>query len=179
MRPTPAFEDLLNEQLKAVPAGVHARPAPRTGTAASYGFFFMAGTEVVGTLTGDSPEQHPATAVAARRCTATAPSAWIPADLHASAVAGHEASPRAIRTSRVLSSRERQALGVLVELGARLDADFTFDQLRSAFRGLAMSYHPDRHTDRSDAAMADLARSFARAHEAYRVLALRCEPTRH
>ena len=52
------------------------------------------------------------------------------------------AKPRP-RPARALSATQRQALDLLNSLGAHLAADFTRDELRSAFRALARRYHPD------------------------------------
>jgi DnaJ-class molecular chaperone len=73
--------------------------------------------------------------------------------------------------ARVLSSREQRALDDLIALGAELPADFTFDELRSAFRTLARRYHPDRHAGCRAEDKARLAHLFARTRDAYRTLA--------
>ena len=46
---------------------------------------------------------------------------------------------------RTLTPEERFALDALNRRGAALSADFTAAELRSAYRTLARSYHPDRH----------------------------------
>ena len=78
---------------------------------------------------------------------------------------------------RVLSAREQDALRELVALGADLRADFTVRELRSAFRLLALRYHPDRHPHSSDAERARLARMFARLNVLHRQLAAAVEQT--
>jgi hypothetical protein len=79
-------------------------------------------------------------------------------------------APERLRTARILSAREQRALRGLVALGADLDAQFTADQLRRAFRILARRYHPDRHPDTDAAATARLARTFAEVVECHRCL---------
>jgi hypothetical protein len=54
----------------------------------------------------------------------------------------NHAKPRP-RPARALSASQRQALDLLNSLGAQLTADFTRDELRSAFRALARRFHPD------------------------------------
>lgn len=71
------------------------------------------------------------------------------------------------RPPRKLSMKQQEALDALIGLGARLDTEFTQDELRAAFRMLALRYHPDRHVSSSDAEKAHLALLFARAHNAY------------
>ncbi len=66
--------------------------------------------------------------------------------------------------------KQKDALDSLTTLGARLDADFTLEELRAAFRMLALHYHPDRHFTRSEAEQVVLAAQFARAHDAYEQL---------
>jgi hypothetical protein len=73
------------------------------------------------------------------------------------------APPPPRRPAPTLSPKQQQALDVLVGLGAGIDADFTDDDLRRAFRGLARRYHPDRHPASSDGEKARLSRLFAQA----------------
>ena len=73
--------------------------------------------------------------------------------------------------SRRLSATQQRALGRLQRLGAlALDASFTDDQLRRAFRFLAKKLHPDRHPAASAAERARLASSFVALCESYREL---------
>jgi hypothetical protein len=74
------------------------------------------------------------------------------------------------RPRRTLSARQDRALRSLVELGAPLDDAFTDAELRSAFRALAMRYHPDRHPGSSAADVSGLAARFAALTDAYREL---------
>ena len=69
-----------------------------------------------------------------------------------------------------MSARERSAVATFLQLGAELPDGFSGADLRRAFRRLALVYHPDRHGHASDAERAQLAASFGRAREAYRVL---------
>jgi hypothetical protein len=71
---------------------------------------------------------------------------------------------------RSLSSREQTALDQRIALGASVGADFTVDQLRSAFRALAPIYHPDRHPGSSESEKARLSMQFVQLHDAYREL---------
>ena len=72
--------------------------------------------------------------------------------------------------ARVLTARQQAALDHLVTLGARLDADFTTADLRSAFRQLARRYHPDRHHGGSAAEIARVTRVFATMSAHYQCL---------
>jgi hypothetical protein len=72
--------------------------------------------------------------------------------------------------ARALTAREQEALDHLVALGARLGADFTARELRSAFRELARRYHPDRHPAGSTAEIADVTRVFATMSAHYQSL---------
>jgi hypothetical protein len=75
-----------------------------------------------------------------------------------------------LRPSRTLTSRQRQALDAFVMLGARLTADSTTTELRSAFRLLVLAYHPDRHPAGSDAEKARLTRLVADLNEHHQQL---------
>jgi hypothetical protein len=71
------------------------------------------------------------------------------------------------RRPRRLSLRQRAALDTFVALGARIDEDFTREELRAEFRTLALRYHPDRHPGSSDREMAHLTTRFAQLTAAY------------
>jgi hypothetical protein len=71
------------------------------------------------------------------------------------------------RVARRLSPRQLRALDRLVELGAAISADFTAEELRSAYRGLARRYHPDHHPETSEIEKQRLARLFTQAHASY------------
>lgn len=71
------------------------------------------------------------------------------------------------RPRRVLSPTEQRALDRLVDLGATIDASFTAEELRSAFRALARRYHPDRHPKASATERARLSSLFAQLRQAY------------
>lgn len=83
------------------------------------------------------------------------------------------------RPRRKLSMKQKDALDALRTLGARLDADFTLEELRTAFRMLALRYHPDRHITSSDAEQALLAVLFAQARDAYEELTVMAPATFH
>jgi DnaJ-domain-containing protein 1 len=74
------------------------------------------------------------------------------------------------RPRRILSMKQQDALDTLLDLGARLDRDFTDDELRRTFRALAMRYHPDRHINADEQERTRLAVLFTRAHAAYEIL---------
>ena len=80
------------------------------------------------------------------------------------------AARRAGRSARSLTAHQRDALGVLRGLGARLQDDFDAAELRSSFRQLALSLHPDRHPGASAETRSQLGGRFARLCEAYRTL---------
>ena len=84
-------------------------------------------------------------------------------------------APMPARPARPLSDRQRQALTAFVELGARLTADYTAGELRSAYRRLAMEYHPDRHPGSTESQRARLTRILAdlNEHQRHLVAALR------
>ena len=71
---------------------------------------------------------------------------------------------------RRLSRQEREALDQLNTLGAAISPYFTAEELRSAFRALALTFHPDRHHRSTRAEAASLSRDFIALHEAYRTL---------
>jgi DnaJ-class molecular chaperone len=62
---------------------------------------------------------------------------------------------------------EQRALEYLVSLGARIEADFTEAELRTAFRMLAREYHPDRHPGSSEQQKDRLTALFRRLRQAY------------
>jgi hypothetical protein len=77
------------------------------------------------------------------------------------------APPRPARPRRTLSPRQQLAFDTIAALGGRLSVDFTRDELRATFRGLALRYHPDRHPGSSDRETARLAASFSQVTAAY------------
>jgi hypothetical protein len=80
------------------------------------------------------------------------------------------ALPLVPRVRHRLTLMEQRALDALIDLGASIAPDFTPTELRAAFRALAREYHPDRFPNASESDKARLARSFARARDAYQIL---------
>ena len=74
------------------------------------------------------------------------------------------------RRAPVLTSKQREALSVLRQLGAPLDDDFDRTQLKRAFRRLALMLHPDRHPGADPRHSKRLGASFALLCQAYRTL---------
>ena len=72
--------------------------------------------------------------------------------------------------ARRLTLVERNAVDEMVSLGASLDADFTADELRGAYRQLARRYHPDLHPTSTEREKARLSALFTRAHASYQIL---------
>jgi curved DNA-binding protein CbpA len=71
---------------------------------------------------------------------------------------------------------ERRAFNRLLDLGARLEPNFSAADLRREYRRLAHLYHPDRHNGGSDVEQGSLARAFAELTERYRSLRALVEP---
>lgn len=84
------------------------------------------------------------------------------------------AAPR--RADHTFSDDQRRAFNRLLDLGARLEANFSADDLRREYRRLAHLYHPDRHSGGSDVEQGSLARTFAELTERYRCLRALVEP---
>lgn len=78
--------------------------------------------------------------------------------------------PTFVPARRVLTVAEQRALDRLLLLGARLDDQFSADELRREYRKLALRLHPDRHATAPAADRATLAEAFARATASYRCL---------
>ena len=70
----------------------------------------------------------------------------------------------------VLTPRQRDALSVLRQLGARLDDHFDPVQLRKAYREMARALHPDRHPGANAQHRQRLNARFSALCEAYRAL---------
>jgi hypothetical protein len=79
-------------------------------------------------------------------------------------------APRPPRPRRILLPSQRRALDELISLGAKLEPDFTTTELRTAFRTLALEYHPDRHAGSSDLEKQRLSALFTRLRHAYDLL---------
>ena len=73
----------------------------------------------------------------------------------------------------------RQALEKFIWLGAAVGLDFSATELRSAFRVLALRYHPDRHPGIADVERARLGRIFAELSECHRQLVAVVAPIPH
>lgn len=177
-----AFDDLLDEKLATGP--IEAKPPVPfgpAGMATAYGFFFVDATR---TAVGSFSSRHELSAghrssdvVASvltgdRRFAGAVSAANVDARMHTATV--HSTPPSSVAPPpirRRLSLREQRAFDELEGLGGTLAVDFTFDELRSVFRSLARRYHPDRHSDSSTHDKARLAEQFARARDAYEVLA--------
>jgi hypothetical protein len=177
------FDELLQQKLSPPP--IDSRPAGTHGPAgmgAAYGFFFVEGSRSSGSLASASDVAMSAAAQAADGRSGDHPSPWSGPNrgrTHVHTTAGerlHEAfSAPGTGSPQVptLSLREQQAFDTLAALGAGLSPSFTSIELRSAFRQLARRYHPDRHIGCSDDDKSRLGHDFARARNAYRVLAER------
>ena len=181
----PVFEELLDDQLRNECGDARAMRGPaRGGTATAFGFFLGGAPDsVTGLPVNHAGRQRDAIVSCESRFAGAVSAPWTgvqvptPSPDKLSAFCHDRRSAR--REPRAMSARERQAFEDLVLLGARLGADFTFDELRSAFRALALTYHPDRHTQCSATKRAHFAGLFARAHDAYRVLARCAAGPRH
>ncbi len=75
------------------------------------------------------------------------------------------------RPARRLTAAQQRSLDAFVQFGARITQDFSGPELRSAFRGLARRYHPDRHPHASDSDKAALSRQFTAIASSYETLA--------
>jgi hypothetical protein len=78
---------------------------------------------------------------------------------------------RPVRPARPLTKRQRQALDAFIDLGADLTPGFTAGELRSAYRRLALKYHPDRHSASGAGEKVRLTRILADLNEHHRQLA--------
>jgi hypothetical protein len=174
--PQPVFEELLDEQLMdAQPGPVRgwtSGPSAPSGTASAYGFFFVAPALTAVPLPAYRAVLQPRAGIGVQVAEARNASATRTHRTSESPVSHQPSLPGASDrgTARMLSVRERGALMELQALGAGLTPDFTFDELRSAFRALAFEYHPDRHSARSLTERARCSQLFARARDAYHVL---------
>lgn len=79
------------------------------------------------------------------------------------------------RPDHAFPNDERRAFNRLLDLGARLEANFSADDLRREYRRLAQLYHPDRHSGGA-VEQGSLGRTFADLTERYRCLRAFVEP---
>lgn len=109
----------------------------------------------------------------ARQPTVTPRIPFTVAHPHAQQSAGFR-SPLARHSSgrplRQLAPRQQAALDAIVLLGAHLGTDFTLPELRSAYRVLARTFHPDRHVAASEQEKSRLAAVFTALADNYRCL---------
>jgi hypothetical protein len=166
MEPGTTFADMLDAATGAAPGDAAPvrervfRPEPVLG-------YFGCAAGIPAVPPRVSPQRFKVFAQAGR-CSASA-------GAHAGAVhaPAHSAYLRAERPVRVerprrrLTAAQQNAFDRLIALGAPLDAAFTADELRSAFRLLARRYHPDRHPGADAGERSRLAALFADAHRAY------------
>jgi hypothetical protein len=172
--PAIAFDDLLDEQLASVERAVTSQGwnAGPAGAGAAYGFFFAT-----------SPDRMELPAAAARNpLRATFGTVFTSSCLDEVVTARNVRGPQhetcasfeqqtLARSARALSAREREAMAVMELLGAPLTPAFTEDELRRAFRTLALAYHPDRHAAGGAQEQARLGELFTSARDAYETLA--------
>jgi hypothetical protein len=135
-------------------------------------------TEVLEQFVGQSGPGEPAVAGRWHPGIATRPLLW----LEATAIEPRRAAPSretadrpapltgTPRRPRVLSREQRAALDRFVALGARLHPSYTRRELRSAFRSLARTFHPDHHPAISASEKARLSLMFNDVRNAYDVL---------
>jgi hypothetical protein len=94
-----------------------------------------------------------------------------PAETPAAAAADRTTpASRPARPVRRLTIGQRRSLDALIGFGAAIHADFSAGQLRTAFRTLALQYHPDRHPFAGDSEKAALARHFSAITTSYETL---------
>ena len=77
---------------------------------------------------------------------------------------------RSPRRSTTLTKAQRDALGVMRVLGARIEDSFDATELKSWFRRLALALHPDRHPGANTETRARLGSRFSQLCDAYRTL---------
>jgi hypothetical protein len=93
-------------------------------------------------------------------------------DFRALSPVGEDRNRRYASTAgkRALTADQRLALDALNRCGADLTADFTAEELRSAYRALARSFHPDRHTTNTHVDQTRLARLFGEISKHHKTL---------
>jgi hypothetical protein len=176
--PALVFDDVLDERLGSAPATAQPTassgryPGP-AGVGAAYGFFFASSPNRTGLRTMAGSD-----ALLMSRDERAGVAAYVEAVF----VAGEALTPRVgadarpagsssfERPVRMLSQKEREAVAAMEALGATLVAGFSLEELRRAFRTLALAYHPDRHAERGEHDTAHLAQLFTQARDAYEVL---------
>ena len=76
-----------------------------------------------------------------------------------------------VAAARALTADEQRALDALNACGAKLTANFTAAELRSAYRALARTYHPDRLASLPDNERVHWSQTFAEIATSYGLLA--------
>jgi len=79
-------------------------------------------------------------------------------------------SPAPQRRTRRLTTTQSRSLEAFNQLGAGVRADFSAGELRSAFRMLARTYHPDRHPSAGASDRQRLAQQFSTIRASYETL---------
>ena len=93
----------------------------------------------------------------------------VPAQPRVTSRAPRAGRPRVVLT--IANLQQRLALAEFAEAGIPADARrVDLDDLKAAYRALAMAHHPDRHLGDSGAVAADHASRFARVAAAYHLL---------
>lgn len=101
-------------------------------------------------------------------------------EVHAAGSNASRPEPQSVRTpvpatapprrTRRLTTAQSRSLATFNQLGADVRADFSAGELRSAFRMLARTYHPDRHPRASVSDRQRLAQQFTTIRASYETL---------
>ena len=178
MRHAVPFAQLLDEAVAAATvASSLPRSTPPTAFPRAVGFFeFTVGGQPVPRIVPHSRSTYQIMADPARPPSSARPTQ----PRFTKPSVGNDGGPVTRRVTgagtRRLTLVERKAVDEMVSLGASLDADFTADELRGAYRQLARRYHPDLHPACSEREKARLSALFTRAHASYQILLERHAP---